>query len=547
MTHGGLPRGRATLLCGGPGSGKTVFALESLVNGARRWNEPGIFVAFEEDSRRIIANASSFGWDLPALQRKKLFLLDAQPTPELIQSGGFDLLGLLAALEAKVESMGARRIVFDSVDVLLELLADPALERREVFRIHDWLLGHDITAMITSKAQGDGALATDERSLGFLPFMVDCAVALKHNIAEGISQRSLRVIKYRGSAFTEGESPFLIGERGLEVAGASYWMDKEVPASTERISTGVARLDAMLEGGYYRGASVLITGSPGAAKTTLGGAFAAAACGRGEPTLFVSFDSNAAELIRNLASVNIRLARFQRQGLLKVTSARGSRSSAEAHLISIKTMAEKLRARCLIIDPLSALAKPGNVLTAPGVVERLMDWVKAEGMTLLCTSLLQNGQPAAEGTPIEVSTIADTSLHLSHVVNGGERNRTVSVVKSRGTAHSNQVRELVLSRRGVTLADVYTAGGEVLLGTLRWEREREVAAEQQRLRLENHLRLAEFEKEEAELVARLQALERELTAKRAVRDSLRRQEGRRESMLHGQTSGLRNLRRADVE
>lgn len=516
ITGGGLPRGNATLIEGQAGSGKTVLALQTLVNGARQLQEPGIFVAFEESTPRIIANAGRFGWNLPALQRKKLFFLDAQPRSDLIQSGGFDLGGMLAALDHKVRELGARRIVFDAVDIVLALLRDPLAERREMYRLHEWLQTHGLTALITAKLDSQGMAQTP---LSFMQFMVDCSLILRHDVVQGVSQRNLRVVKYRGSAFAENESPFLIGGDGLEVAGPRKLSWTAAPVTTERVSSGVARLDTMLGGGYYRGASVLITGFPGTAKSTLGGAFAAAACRRGEPTLFVSFDSDAQEVVRNLASVGIRLGGHVKRGRLRLISARTATGSAEIHLMRIKQIARELSARCVVIDPVSALSKAGNEGTAHSVAERLIDWSKAEGITLVCTSLLDEAGPQVEGTPLQISTIADTWIHLNYLVHAGERNRGLSIIKSRGTAHSNQVRELILSDAGVTLADAYTAGGEVLMGTLRWEKER--AARVARLETETlaDQKQAALLAEEAELRARIGRLQQELTGKRAQRQA----------------------------
>jgi circadian clock protein KaiC len=547
ITGGGLPRGRATLFVGGPGSGKTVLALQTLVNGARFCNEPGIFVAFEENSRQIIANASCFGWDLPALERKKLFFLDAQTKPEMIQSGNFDLSGMLAALAAKAKAIGARRIVFDSVDVLLQLLENPAAERREIYRLHAWLLQSGLSAIITSKVFGENMRPTNQHALGFLQFMVDCAVALRHDLVDGVSQRNLCVIKYRGSAFHENESPVMIGGQGMEVAVARRLSGGLAKVTNERVSSGVPRLDVMLGGGYYRGASVLITGSPGTAKSTLAGTFAEAACRRGEPTLFISFDSASAELIRNLASVNIRLSTFQKRGLLHLVATRTGDGSAEDQFMRIKKLAGEFKVRNLVIDPVSALSKQGNELTAHSVMERLTDWVKSEGITLVSTSLLDSASPEQEGTPLQISTIADTWLHLSYVVHAGERNRALTIVKSRGTAHSNQVRELVLSGRGVSLADVYSAGGEVLMGALRWEKEKAVAAAQRQRQADASRQLNELELAEFELTARLKSLERKLAAKRAARAALKQAESQWQTRLSAQRSEMRGLRRADAK
>jgi circadian clock protein KaiC len=514
ITGGGLPRGRTTLLEAGPGSGKTIMALEILVNGARMDNEPGIFVAFEESAERITMNAAKFGWDLDELQKKKLFFLDAQPTPDLFQSGSFDLGGMLAVVAEKAREIKARRIVFDSIDIVLALLNDPLAERREMYRLHEWLLRNDFTAIITSKVDGILGQVSGLPNLTFLQFMVDCAVTLKHELVRGVSQRNLHVVKYRGSSFAANEAPFLIGEKGMEVAGTREMDWQGGPVSNKRVSSGVPRLDKMLDGGYFRGASVLITGFPGTAKSTLSGAFAQAACGRGERTLFISFDSDANEVVRNLASVNIRLDRYVKKGLLRLVSARAITGSSEIHLMQIKKFAKEHDARCVIIDPVSALAKAADQNTAYSVAERLIDWAKGEGITLVCTSLLNETGPQVEGTPLQISTIADTWIHLNYLINAGERNRGLSIVKSRGTGHSNQVREILLSKAGMDLADAYNAGGEVLMGTLRWEKEQALIAAREEAAAAAEQRQAALESQEAELQGRLFAIQRELAAKR---------------------------------
>jgi circadian clock protein KaiC len=457
---------------------------------------------------------------------------------DLVQSGGFDLGGMLAAIEAKAREIKAKRIVFDAVDVVLALLCDPVAERREVYRLHDWLLESGMTALITTKAGGYEINAPNRPQLSFMQFMVDCAVTLNHDTIKGVSQRTLRVVKYRGSPHTENASPFLIGDEGLEVTGAPVMARIEVPISTERVSTGVKRLDTMLGGGYYRGASVLITGFPGTAKSTLAGTFVEAACLRGENTLFVRFDSDANEEVRNLASVGIKLKRFVKSGRLRLYSARSITGSAEIHLMKIKKAAKDHAARCLVIDPVSALFGAGTEGTARSVAERLVDWTKSVGITLLCTSLLNEGRASiqAEGTSLEISTLSDTWIHLNYLVNAGERNRGLSIIKSRGTPHSNQVRELLLSDKGVTLADAYTASGEVLMGTLRWEKERaELLAQQEAETMAKH-KQGILDTEEAELEARLHVAQRQLDVKRAEKEAMTRLGLRRaEEVTRGRT------------
>ena len=546
ITGGGLPRGRTTLLLGGSGSGKTILALQFLVHGAQQCGEPGIFVAFEETPARIVANAESFGWNLPELQQESLYFMDAQPPPDLVHSGTFDLTGMLAALGAKTEEMGARRIVFDALDIVLALLPDPAAQRREIYRLHSWLLAHEMTGIVTLKADHHEG-AADKQPFGFMQFMVDCAIILNHSVVLGVSQRNLRVQKYRGSSFDENESPFLIGKSGFEVAVTRTVRRSDVEVTNERVGSGVARLDTMLGGGYYRGASVLITGFPGTAKTTLSGAFAEAACQRGERTMFVSFDSDSNEVIRNLASVGIQLERFVKNGSLNMVSARTITGSAETYLVRIKTLAKQHQARCLVVDPVSTLSKSGNELTAHSVAERLIDWSKAEGITLVCTSLLDEMSSQSEaGSPLQISTLADTWIHLNYVVQAGERNRGMSIIKSRGTAHSNQVRELILSDAGITVTDTYTAGGEVLMGTMRWEKESAERHANEIASVATKLKTVRLDAEEAEIEARLKLLQFELASKLTEKGVLARSAEVHEKESAMGRDRMRQLRGTDV-
>jgi circadian clock protein KaiC len=320
----------------------------------------------------------------------------------------------------------------------------------------------------------------------------------------------------------------------------------DIAVTEERISSGVPRLDVMLGGGYFRGASVLITGFPGTAKSTLSGAFAEAACERGERTLFISFDSDANEVIRNLASVHIGLERFVKKGLLRLVSARTITGSAENHFMQIKNLADVHRARCLVVDPMSALSSSGNERAAHSVAERLIDWAKSAGITVVCTSLLDKTEPQSEGTPLQISTIADTWIHLNYLVHAGERNRGLSIVKSRGTAHSNQVRELMLSSTGVTLADAYTAGGEVVMGTLRWEKERAVVAAREEAEAAAKQKRDALETEDVDLEVRIKAMQRQLKARRAEKQARsRRAADRTADSARGRTH-LSELRGVDA-
>jgi len=443
--------------------------------------------------------------------------------------------------------MGATRIVFDALDIMMALLPDAAAKRREIYRLNAWLLENNLTGIVTARAGGHEASMLGDGTYGFMQFMVDCAVILNHRVTLGISQRNLRVQKYRGSAFDENEAPFVIGEGGIDVAVARTRDRVDANVSSERVSSGVKRLDTMLGGGYYRGSSVRIAGFPGTAKTTLSGAFAEAACLRGERTVFISCDSDGAEVVRNLTSVAIQLGRFVKSGLLLIVSARTVMGSAEAMFSRIKSAATLHNARCLVVDPVSAMSKAGNELTAHNVVERLIDWSKAQGITLVCTSLVDTseGQMGA-GTPLHISTLADTWIQLNYLVQAGERNRGMSIIKSRGTAHSNQVRELILNDNGITLADIYTARGEVLMGTLRSEKESTEGIEREHARVQTKLERVRLDAEQAELEVRLKSVQTELIAKQLEKELLARTTASRKVGVSRRSAQTRELRGADT-
>jgi circadian clock protein KaiC len=511
LSHGGLPRNRISLLKGGPGSGKTVFALQSLVNAARERKEPGIFVAFEESPQQILANAAGFDWDLPTLLRKTLFFMDANLSPDVVQSGEFDLRGMLAMLKAKKEEIGARWIVFDGIDVLLTLLDNPKSEMREIYRIRSWLAENNVEAAIfTAKTDADGSRITN---YGFLQFMVDCVIGFEQRLECGVPLHRVQILKYRGSDFSKGEYPVSYGAGGMQIAPPEPKEIKQV-ASAERVSAGFERLDTMLGGGLFRGSSTLITGVPGTSKTTLSGKFVEAACRRGERTLFVSFDEGPDRIVRNLTSVGIQLRPHIKSGLLRMYSGRTESVAAEDHLVTLKGLIREHQPRCMVIDPLSAIAKAGGIAAARSVANRFIYTAKEEKITVVVTAINEGDEPDTEATDLQISTVADTWIHLSYMIRGGERNRALTIIKSRGTSHSNQVRELILSDAGPMLADVYTAGGEVLMGTLRWEKEDEERANNTRRRSEVDQKRASLEFAEADTRARIMVLEHDLKRQR---------------------------------
>jgi len=450
ITVGGLPLRRTTLLMGGPGCGKTVVALQMLVSGALHHGAPGIFVAFEENVRQVSSNGVTFGWDMRELEKSQLFFVDACMRSDVVKAGAFDLTGLLAGLAAKAAEMGAKLIVFDAIDVLLTLLDDPAAECRELYRLHEWLMRHELTGIITTKIEEDQP-ATAQR-YGFMPFMADCVAVLSQRVTDRVAVRSIRVLKYRGSPHVLNEVPFVIGPTGVEV-GSSNGVHPEPQPFNERISTGIEALDAMLCGGFYRGTNVLITGSSGTGKTTLAGAFIEAACRRDERSLFISFDENAKDIVRDLGTVNLDLSSYIASGLLRMESVRTEAASSEGHFMRIKRVINEQEPRCIVIDPLSAIARVGGALAARAVTERIIYLCRNAGITILFTSLLEGVDPHLETTSLHVSTISDSWLQLSYSLEDGERNRSLSIIKSRGSKHSNQQRELIFSEKGLALGD----------------------------------------------------------------------------------------------
>ena len=520
ILQGGLPRGRNTLIKGGAGCGKTVLALQILVNGARQFNEPGIFVAFEESSSQIIGNAPTLGWNLPALNN--LFFLDARVSPDLLQSGDFDFSALLAIVEEKARELKVKRVVFDALDILLDLLDDPAAQRRELHRLYHFLLKSGLTGIITAKVEpsfssGDAAHAVS------MQFMSDCVIVLDHVLVDRISLRDLWVMKYRGSSFSESAVPMSITARGVELT-ASLHLPQHVTVDGKRVSSGVERLDIMLGGGYLSGSAVLITGAPGTSKSTLAAVFSEATCRRGDRAVYVSFEETEMELVRNFSSMGIDLKPHLDSGKLRMRCVLADACSATEHYMAIQRLLETHKPSCMVVDPLSRLIKGGGGGIAINIVERLIRLSKSLGITVINTAVLISTE---ESTPLQISAIADTWIHLSYLARAGERNRALTIVKSRGTHHSNQVRELLLSDSGVTLADTYTAGGEVLMGTLRWQKEQATLVEEELTAAENERKRLGIDIASAELTVRLGILKREIEMKKAEMDLVLKTEKRR--------------------
>lgn len=535
ISRGGLPRGRLTAIIGAPGAGKTVFAVQTLANRLATLAEPCIFVTFEETAARIRSNVSSFDWVAGTQDESRFVFVDARIPEDAIVAGAFDLEGLLAGLSALKDDIGARNIVFDGIDMLLGSLNEQRLERQELLRLDEWIRRSDLSAIVTVKTFS--ASDHDRIRSEFLQYMTDCLVILSETVTATGASRSIRVAKYRGAGFAPNPVPFVIGASGIDVIG---FKDERIayPVFGDRVSSGVARLDALLNGGYLRGSSTLISGSPGTSKSSLGAGFVAAACARGERALLVSFDESVAQIVANMASIGLDLRQHVESGRLRIVSFLSGGRNPEEHFVAIRDLIATHRPACLMIDPISALPAADYPFSAV-VCEYLLDVAKAAGITVLCTSLLDQAVGNTELSDSKISTIADTWLHVSYVARDGERNRALTIVKSRGTGHSNQVRELVLSAAGIDLVDVYVAEGEVLMGSARAQKE----AEAERMRVMADVaadrRKLDVERELAEAQRRVTAAGQELSWKRREADLIERAE--RSRVEAGRASALARL------
>lgn len=540
---GGLPAGRATVIVGVTGSGKTMLGMQFLVEGVRRDGETGIFVSFEESRSDLDRMTEGLGL-VSGGSGARVHVMDAEFLPDAIRSGAFDLNGMLAALSALVMETGATRIVFDAVDVLLDLIDDPATQRNELHRLFQWIRGQGLTAMVSAKADGS-ADGNPVPKQPLLMYLSHCVVVLHYNLQDGICGRSLRLLKYRGTSHSLNELPMMIGARGVAVYGLRPAV-MSYKVHDRRVSSGVERLDTMLGGeGFYEGSSILLSGSPGTAKTTLGCAFIDAACARGENALLISLDEAPEQIVRNLRSVGIDLARHVASGRLNMHGYRAGSIETETFLRQVLDEIDSHGAKALVVDPISALTDRTQFRGKNDAAARLLDEAKSRGVTVLFTSLVNRDSLEAENSQAAISTIADTWMQLSFKPFGGERNRALTIIKSRGMKHSNQVRELLISKDGLTLADVYTAGGDVLMGTARMEREMLVEAAEVTRREEFERRRLDLAMAEQRLSMQRQELEAELEARRAELRILEQSELARQDRRRQSSEAVSHGRRAD--
>ncbi|MCE9644673.1 MAG: circadian clock protein KaiC [Chloroflexi bacterium] len=542
ITGGGLPKGRPTLICGGAGCGKTLLAMEFLVRGATQFNEPGVFMAFEETARDLTKNVASLGFNLKDLAAQKKIVLDFVyfDGDEIEQAGEYDLEGLFIRLGHAIDSIGAKRVVLDTIESLFSGLPNPGILRAEIRRLFRWLKDRDVTAIITGE-RGDGALTRQ----GLEEYVSDCVIVLDHRVSDQVSSRRLRVVKYRGSTHGTNEYPFLIDEDGISVLPVTSLGLQQI-ASSERVPTGVGRLDAMLGGaGYFRGSSVLVSGTAGTGKTSLAAHFAAAACRRGERALYIAFEESPSQIMRNMLSIGIDLEPWVQKGLLRFQANRPTFAGLEMHLTTIHKAIKAFKPQVVIVDPLTSFISGGIETEVKAMIMRLVDLLKMNETTSLFTSLSLSGG-ALEQTQVAIASLVDTWLLLRDIEIGGERNRGMYILKSRGMAHSNQIREFLLTAQGVELRDVYVGPSGVLTGSARMVQEAQEQAALMTRNQEVERRQIELERKRTTLEAQVLALRAEFAVQEIASMKIIGQEQAEDAQLAQERTDMGLSRKADT-
>lgn len=501
ITRGGLPAGRPTLVCGSAGAGKTLFAMEFLVRGATLFDDPGVFISFEETDEELATNVTSLGFDLKQLIAEKKLVLDFVfiERSEIEETGEYDLEGLFLRLSHAIDSIGAKRIVLDTLEALFSALPNEAIIRAELRRLFRWLKEKGVTAVITCE-RGEGRLTR----YGLEEYVADCVILLDNRVQNQISTRRMRIVKYRGTPHGTNEYPFLIDEKGFSVLPITS-LSLTHKAPTERVSSGNSRLDTMLDGkGFYRGSSILVSGTAGTGKSTLGAHFIEAACTRGEKALFFAFEESQDQIIRNMRSVGIELEKFVKKGLLQFQNARPSAWGLEIHLAMIHKVISEFGPSVVVVDPITNFLAVGDEAETKAMLTRLIDFLKVRQITAVFTSLT-SAKADAEDSEVGVSSLMDAWLLVKNIESNGERNRGLYILKARGIAHSNQVGEFLLTDRGIELVDAYIGAEGVLMGSARSsqlarERAAELTRQEVASRKQRELRRKQ-ELYEAQLVA----------------------------------------------
>jgi circadian clock protein KaiC len=541
VTKGGLPKGRPTLVCGGAGSGKTLLAAEFLVRGALQFGEPGVFMSFEETSDELTKNVVSLGFKLDDLVAQKKISLDyiQIDRSEIEETGEYDLEGLFIRLEHAIASVGAKRVVLDTIETLFSGIPNPAVVRAELKRLFQWLKNKGMTTIITGE-QGEKTFTRH----GLEEYVSDCVIFLDHRISEQVSTRRIRVVKYRGSAHDTNEFPFLIDEKGITVMPITS-LGLRHTVTNKRVSTGIPRLDAMLGGkGYYRGSSVLISGSAGTGKTSLVAHFADAACRRGERCLYFAFEESESQVMRNMLSIGIDLEQWVKKGLLKYHADRPTIYGLETHLSVMQKMINEFKPAAVIVDPVSNLNAVANNSNVKTMLTRLLDQLKLDRVTTVLTILTQ-GSPTPESTDVDISSLADTWIQLRDIEFGGERNRGIYILKSRGMAHSNQIREFVLTDKGVNLLDVYVGPSGVLTGSARLSREAQENAKDLVRQQDAQIKQLNLERKRKAMEAQIADIRAEFKTEEAEVKKFIKQEKLRQQKFSQDREAMAQIRKAD--
>lgn len=507
ITLGGLPTGRSTLVCGGTGCGKTLFGIEFLVNGAVRYGEPGVLITFEETPDELNENVESLGIDLKELEAQKKIYIDyvyIEPS-EIEESGDYDLEGLFIRIGHAIDSVGAKRIVLDTIESLFSGLPNKAILRAELHRLFRFLKNKGVTAVITGE-RADGTLTRH----GLEEYISDCVILLDQRVENQLSVRRMRIIKYRGSLHGMDEYPFLIDDKGISVLPITS-LEMEHDVSTERISTGIEGLDAMLGGGgYYKGSTIMISGTAGTGKTSIAASFARAACERGERCLYLAYEEAESQIIRNMHSIGLDLEPCINKGLLKIKSSRSTRYGLEMHLVMMHQLVNEFKPDVVVIDPITDYKNVGKDTDVKSMLTRFTNLLKAKKITILLTDLAHTETIAK--TAVNISSLVDTWLLLRDIESNGERNRGIYILKSRGMAHSNHIREFRLTDEGIDLVDMYVGPGGMLTGSARYSQEALEKAEELVSRQEMEHKQRELERKRKILDARIIALQAEFEA-----------------------------------
>jgi circadian clock protein KaiC len=541
ITGGGLPKGRPTLVAGSAGSGKTLFSMEFLVRGALEHGEPGVFMSFEENARELAQNVASLGFDLAGLSARKKILVDhvRVERSEIEETGEYDLEGLFVRLSHAIDSIGAKRVVLDTVESLFGGFENEGILRSELKRLFGWLKEKGVTSVITGE-RGEKTITRH----GLEEYVADCVILLDHRVTAQVSTRRLRVVKYRGSSHGSNEYPFLISERGIFLVPVTS-MGLDYKVSTERVSSGNTRLDTMFGGkGYYRGSSIFVTGTPGAGKTSIASAFAEAACRRGEKCIYFSFEESKDQLFRNMRSIGIELSRWDRKGLLHIHATRPTFSGLEAHLLMMHRLAHEIRPKIIVIDPISNLIEVGEQSEVKSMLSRLIDYYKSNKTTILFTSLVVKGVNE-DTSGVGISSLMDTWIQVKDIESNGEHNRGLVVLKSRGMPHSNQIREFLLTDKGIRLLNVSLSSGTVLMGSSRVAQAAQEEMDAVRRREDIGRRKWLLEQKRREKDARIVSLEAEFATVKEDMTSTERMEEKQGKARVETRRELAKLRKAD--